>query len=152
MLNVLMVFLILAACLVASLFLVGQYNALVTVRHRIATVVLQIDFLLQQQAAEVEVNERMAMEGGEMEEIRSARAASHKAAANPFEQGALDALSNARNTVTRASREIRSMGTRDSRMHQLDQASLKLEGLVAHYRGMLGENLTSWIARRILNA
>lgn len=152
MLNVLIAFLILAACLVAGLFLIGQYNAVVTVRHRIATVALEIDFLLQQQAVNFEVNPQKAIEGGMMGEIRSARAASHKAASNPFEQNALEALSNARNVVARASLVSGSLSTTDSQKHQLDQASQKLEGLVAHYHGMLDRPPTSWIARHLLDA
>jgi len=152
MLNMMMFFLILAVCLVSALFLVGQYNALVTVRHRIATVVLEIDFLLQQQAAELELNAQAALENGIMEEIRGARAASHKAASNPFALGELDSLLNARKIIAQASLVSGSISTTDSQKHQLDQASLKLEGLEAHYHGMLGKNPTSWIARRVLNA
>jgi hypothetical protein len=133
------------------LFVVGQYNTVATLRHRIATEVLSMDFLLQQQAAKLEVNPQMAPKDGRLGELQRARAASHKAASNPFEQGAFEALSNARNIVTRASREFGSIGTRDSQIHQLDQASLKLEGLVVHYRGMQGKNPASWIARRMLN-
>jgi hypothetical protein len=147
-----MTFLIMAACLVAGLFLVGQYNALITVRDRIATVVLEIDFLLQQQAAELELNAQTTLENGIMEEIRGARAASHKAASNPFAQGALDSLNNAREIIVRASLVSGSISTTDAQNHQLYQSSLKLEGLVAHYHGMLRKNPTSWIARRVRNA
>ena len=134
------------------LFLVGQYNALVTVRHRIATVVLEIDFLLQQQAADLEANPKIAVEIGMMEEIRRAHAASHKATANPFEQGALEALNNAKQIVLRASREIGSMEMRDSQKRQLDNATVRLEDFVIHYRRMLGKTPASWIARRLLDA
>lgn len=147
-----MVFLILAVCLMAGFFLVGQYNAQVTVRHRIATVVLEIDFLLQQQAADLEVNPRVALEGRFLEELQKARAASHRIASNPQEPGALESLSDTRKVISRISEESGCIGTKESQKRQLDQASLKLEGLVAHYSGMLGKNPAFWIARRLLDA
>ena len=138
MLNVLMVFLLLSGCLVLGLFLIGRYNAMVTVRHRIATVVLEIDFLLQQLGSELEGNALMTLDDGMISELRSARMESHKAASNPFAKGALESLINARKIIASASREITSTESRDSRKHRLDKASLKLESLVACYRRILG--------------
>ena len=152
MLNVLMVFLLLSGCLVAGLFLIGQYNAVVTIRHRIATVVLEIDFLLQQLGSELEGNALMTLDDKMMSELRGARMASHKAASNPFAQGALEALSKAQEMLMQACGVSGFMPMRDVQKYRLDQASLKLEGLVAHYRGMLGKNPISWIAGRMLEA
>jgi len=133
------------------LFLVGQYNALVTVRHRIATVVLEIDFLLQQLAADVEGNARMTLENGTMRELRGARAASHKAASNPFEQGALDDLFNAHRIISSISEKNGSMTLWDDKKHQLELAETRLGSLQDQYRGLLKKYPASWIARVILD-
>lgn len=142
------------AILLGGLFLlvVGQYNALVTVRHRIATVVLEIDFLLQQQAADLEGNAHMTLEEGTMTELHGARAASHRAASNPFRQGALDDLFDARGIISRFSKKNGSLTPGDYKKHQLELAETRLRSLQDQYRGLLKKYPASWIARVILDA
>lgn len=133
------------------LFVIGQYNALVTVRHRIATVVLEIDFLLQQLAADVEGNARMTLENGTMRELRGAREASHKAASNPFKQGALDDLFNVHRIISSISEGNGSLTLWNDKKHQLELAETRLGSLQDQYRSLLKKYPASWIVRAILD-
>ena len=133
------------------LFVIGQYNALVTVRHRIATVALEIDFLIQQLAADLEENAHKTEEDGTMRELRSARAASHRAASNPFRQGALDDLFDARRIISHFSKKNGSLTPGDYKKHQLELAETKLRSLQDQYRGLLKKYPASCIARVILD-
>ena len=135
---------------VGFLCLVGQYNAVVTVRHRIATVVLEMDFLLQQKAADLETNAPISLDPGMLEELRMARSVSHKAASNAFAKGAIQALGNARKTIVLASMSGGSMRMQDSQIRRLDETAVKLEGLLAHYHAMLQKKPASWIAVYLL--
>jgi hypothetical protein len=133
------------------LFVVGQYNGLVTARHRIATMVLEIDFLLQQMAADLEGHAHMTLEDGTMIELHGAQAASHRAASNPFRQGAHDDLFDARRIISSISERNGSLTPVDYKKHQLELAETRLRSLQDQYRGLLKKYPASWIARAILD-
>jgi len=130
---------LLAGLFVAGLlvFAIGKYNYLVTLRHRITTEMLQLDFTLRMQSAEL-----LAMGGslpaGLASTLALAEEKAHLAVSGHLTGGTLTLLSRASDLVA-SCREAVSGDERDARdpANQLEmtaQAWKRIQALVDDYR------------------
>ena len=129
-------------CVGIFLFLIGQYNALVMLRHRIATASLEIDFLLQQIGDAMEKQIRSLHDTSIAQDefsdriklIKKARLASHRAAANVFSASALKELADAYSVIVVNYQVLNPLVVIDGGWQGIKDSFCRLEALGNSYR------------------
>jgi len=145
----------------ASAFAIGKFNQLVTLRHRISTRMLQFDFALRNQSAEIRtmVNDPAWLKAADLPPagffswLARAEESAHRAVSGRLCDGNLAELAAADELIA-SCWNILLVDARDdlarlARCHLVSNAEArgKIAGLVVHYSHLARSISCRWIAR-----
>jgi hypothetical protein len=126
---------------VTLIFAVGKYNSLVTLRHRAATIMMEIDLLLQRLGDDMErfimirenSDDRSSAFPEMLNQLQAARALSHRAASNAWDPEAHENILKACEVIVRSADVLKRLHKQDSEWLRMEKATERLADLRRFY-------------------